>query len=76
MCKMTHSCSFLPVAMVENLASKHKLTLSLNCNASLGYHIQAILPRSLNTENFNLPSEFIEVNIYFQLFLLHSSFER
>ncbi|XP_071873300.1 mutS protein homolog 4 [Bombus fervidus] len=47
--------------MVENLASKHKLTLSLNCNASLGYHIQAILPRSLNTENFDLPSEFIEV---------------
>lgn len=55
--------------MVENLASKHKLTLSLSCNASLGYHIQAILPRSLNTENFNPPSEFIEVNIYFQAVL-------
>ncbi|OAD55100.1 MutS protein like protein 4, partial [Eufriesea mexicana] len=47
--------------MVENLASKYKLTLSLSCNASLGYHIQAILPRNSNTNIFDPPSEFIEV---------------
>ncbi|XP_031835707.2 mutS protein homolog 4 isoform X2 [Nomia melanderi] len=47
--------------MVENLASKHKLPLSLGCNASDGYHIQAILPRNSTTETFQLPMEFIEV---------------
>ncbi|XP_043524945.1 mutS protein homolog 4-like isoform X2 [Frieseomelitta varia] len=48
-------------SMVENLASKYKLTLSLSCNASLGYHVQAMLPRNLNAETFDLPSEFIEI---------------
>ncbi|XP_053981836.1 mutS protein homolog 4-like [Hylaeus volcanicus] len=48
-------------SMVENLASKYKLPLSLGCNVSLGYHIQAILPRTLNAETFDLPTEFIEV---------------
>ncbi|XP_017793105.1 PREDICTED: mutS protein homolog 4-like [Habropoda laboriosa] len=47
--------------MVENLASKYKLTLSLNCNASLGYHCQVILPRNSNAEIFDPPPEFIEV---------------
>ncbi|KAF3421565.1 hypothetical protein E2986_05621 [Frieseomelitta varia] len=32
-----------------------------HCNASLGYHVQAMLPRNLNAETFDLPSEFIEV---------------
>ncbi|XP_034175453.1 mutS protein homolog 4 [Osmia lignaria lignaria] len=47
--------------MVENLSSKYNLILSLNCNASLGYHVQAILPRNINTDSFELPLEFIEV---------------
>ncbi|XP_076634761.1 mutS protein homolog 4 [Colletes latitarsis] len=47
--------------MVENLTSKYHLPLSLGCNASLGYHVQAILPRNLDTERFNPPDEFIEV---------------
>ncbi|KAK9297473.1 hypothetical protein QLX08_008880 [Tetragonisca angustula] len=48
-------------SMVENLASKYKLTLSLSCNASLGYHVQAMLPRNSNAGTFDLPSEFTEV---------------
>lgn len=54
---------FLPdIVMVENLASKYKLTLSLSCNANLGYHVQMILPRIYsNAEIFDPPSEFIEV---------------
>ncbi|XP_076669695.1 rho GTPase activating protein at 19D isoform X2 [Andrena cerasifolii] len=48
-------------SMVENLASKYKLTLSLACNASLGYHVQAIFPRNWNAEAFDPPAEFIEV---------------
>ncbi|XP_043264908.1 mutS protein homolog 4-like [Colletes gigas] len=47
--------------MVENLTSKYHLPLSLGCNASLGYHVQAILPRNLDTERFIPPDEFIEV---------------
>ncbi|CAL7940902.1 unnamed protein product [Xylocopa violacea] len=47
--------------MVENLTDKYKLTLSLGCNASLGFHVQAILPRNSNFEAFNPPHEFIEV---------------
>ncbi|XP_076648017.1 mutS protein homolog 4 [Halictus rubicundus] len=48
-------------SMVENLASKYKLPLSLGCNATQGYHVQAILPRNSGVEVFQLPTEFIEV---------------
>lgn len=48
-------------SMIENLASKYSLTLSLGCNASLGYHVQAIFPRSWNADNFSPPDVFIEV---------------
>ncbi|XP_076168816.1 mutS protein homolog 4 [Ptiloglossa arizonensis] len=48
-------------SMVENLASKYKLPLSLGCTTSLGYHVQAILSRNSNVETFNPPVEFIEV---------------
>ncbi|XP_076243983.1 mutS protein homolog 4 [Calliopsis andreniformis] len=51
-------------SMVEHLAAKYKLTLSLGCNASLGYHIQAVFPRNWNADNFEPPSEFIEVRKY------------
>ncbi|XP_076290493.1 mutS protein homolog 4 isoform X2 [Lasioglossum baleicum] len=46
-------------SMVENLASRYKLPLSLGCNATQGFHVQAILPR--NSNDFQLPIEFIEV---------------
>nr|XP_012135702.1 PREDICTED: mutS protein homolog 4-like [Megachile rotundata] len=47
--------------MVENLSAKYQLILSLNCNASLGYHVQVILPKNVNPDTFEPPAEFIEV---------------
>jgi len=48
--------------MVEQLAVKHKLPLSLEYNINLGYHINAIIPRALNIDTSKLPAEFIQVN--------------
>ncbi|XP_076757230.1 mutS protein homolog 4 [Xylocopa sonorina] len=59
--------------MVENLADKYKLTLSLSCNASLGFHIQAILPRNSNFEAFTPPYEFIEVQKSKQVYTMTTS---
>jgi len=47
--------------MVEQLAVKHKLPLSLEYNTNLGYHVNVIIPRSLNITISDLPAEFIQV---------------
>lgn len=47
--------------MVEQLAVKHKLPLSLEYNTNLGYHIKVIIPRSSNMTLSDLPAEFIQV---------------
>ncbi|XP_025075394.1 mutS protein homolog 4-like [Pogonomyrmex barbatus] len=46
--------------MVEQLAVKHKLPLSLEYNINLGYHINVVIPRGLNMTISNLPAEFIQ----------------
>jgi len=48
--------------MVEQLAVKHKLPLSLEYNTNLGYHVNVIIPRGLNMTISDLPAEFIQVN--------------
>nr|XP_033342513.1 mutS protein homolog 4-like [Megalopta genalis] len=48
-------------SMVDSLASKFKLPLSLGCNGTRGYHIQAIPPRNSSAETWKFPTEFIEV---------------
>ncbi|XP_018401348.1 PREDICTED: mutS protein homolog 4-like [Cyphomyrmex costatus] len=46
--------------MVEQLAVKHKLPLSLEYNINLGYHINILIPRGSNITISNLPAEFIQ----------------
>ncbi|XP_011702971.1 PREDICTED: mutS protein homolog 4-like [Wasmannia auropunctata] len=46
--------------IVEQLAVKHKLPLSLEYNTNLGYHINAAVPRGLNVTMSDLPAEFIQ----------------
>ncbi|KAL0130729.1 hypothetical protein PUN28_002386 [Cardiocondyla obscurior] len=48
-------------SMVEQLAMKHKLPLSLEYNTNLGYHINAVIPRNFNMKISDLPMEFIQV---------------
>lgn len=40
---------------------QHKLPLSLEYNANLGYHIHLIIPRSRDITISSLPTEFIQV---------------
>ncbi|XP_071555070.1 mutS protein homolog 4 [Temnothorax nylanderi] len=47
-------------SMVEQLAVRHKLSLSLEYNTNLGYHINVIIPRGLNMKISDLPAEFIQ----------------
>lgn len=47
--------------MVEQLAVKHKLPLSLEYNTNVGYHINIIIPRGSNMTISDLPAEFIQV---------------
>lgn len=47
---------------VEQLAVRHKLPLSLEYNANLGYHISVIMPRDQNVKISDLPAEFIQVS--------------
>lgn len=47
--------------MVEQLAVQHKLPLSLEYNANLGYHINVIIPRGQDVKTSDLPAEFIQV---------------
>jgi len=47
--------------MVEQLAVKHKLQLSLEYNINLGYHINVVIPRGSNMTISDLPAEFIQV---------------
>ncbi|XP_018342964.1 PREDICTED: mutS protein homolog 4-like [Trachymyrmex septentrionalis] len=46
--------------MVEQLAVKHKLPLSLEYNINLGYHINAVIPRGSNMTISDLSAEFIQ----------------
>nr|XP_012233135.1 PREDICTED: mutS protein homolog 4-like [Linepithema humile] len=45
---------------VEQLAVQHKLPLSLEYNANLGYHINVIVPRGQDVKISDLPAEFIQ----------------
>lgn len=47
--------------MVEQFAVKYKLPLSLEYNANLGYHINAVIPQNVNMIISDLPVEFIQV---------------
>lgn len=47
--------------MVEQLAVKHKLPLSLEYNANLGYHINVAIPQNASMIISDLPAEFIQV---------------
>lgn len=62
--------------MVENLASKYRMSLSLSCNASLGYHIQAVPPRNPTPQDFEPPTEFIEVVIFWLHYLANKTLDR
>ncbi|XP_011060697.1 PREDICTED: LOW QUALITY PROTEIN: mutS protein homolog 4-like [Acromyrmex echinatior] len=46
--------------MVEQLAVKHKLPLSLEYSINLGYHINVVIPRGSNMTISDLPVEFIQ----------------
>ncbi|XP_018317051.1 mutS protein homolog 4 [Mycetomoellerius zeteki] len=46
--------------MVEQLAVKHKLPLSLEYNINLGYYINVVIPRGSNMIISDLPAEFIQ----------------
>ncbi|KAL6432804.1 hypothetical protein ACFW04_006284 [Cataglyphis niger] len=46
--------------MVEQLAVKHKLPLSLEYNANLGYHINVVIPQNASMIISDLPAEFIQ----------------
>ncbi|XP_025269482.1 mutS protein homolog 4-like [Camponotus floridanus] len=46
--------------MVEQLAIKYKLPLSLEYNANLGYHINVVTPQNMNMIISDLPAEFIQ----------------
>ncbi|XP_072757634.1 mutS protein homolog 4 [Anoplolepis gracilipes] len=46
--------------MVEQLAVKYKLPLSLEYNANLGYHINVAIPQNVSMIISNLPAEFIQ----------------
>lgn len=56
--------------MVEQLAIKHKLPLSLEYNANLGYHINVVIPQNMNMIISDLPAEFIQV-IYSAIDIVH-----
>ncbi|KAM0733913.1 MutS protein-like protein 4 [Formica fusca] len=46
--------------LVEQLAVKHKLPLSLEYNANLGYHINVVIPQNASMIISDLPAEFIQ----------------
>lgn len=49
-------------SFVNKLMEKHKFSLSLSCNAALGYHIEMEVPRRRSFEIDDLPEEFIEAH--------------
>ncbi|EZA53357.1 MutS protein-like protein [Ooceraea biroi] len=48
--------------IVEQLAVKHRLPLTLEYNTNLGYHINSIIPRGSNIAMSELPAEFIQAS--------------